>query len=57
MKGKSVSELSGEDAYFIIDKKERAWIDAFRSMKESEKQLLLRMLKKPTKAKPQEGSC
>lgn len=46
MVGKSVSELCGEDAYFIIENKERALIDAFRSMEESEKQLLLKMLKK-----------
>jgi transcriptional regulator with XRE-family HTH domain len=46
MVGKSISELCGEDAYFIVEGQERALIDAFRRVGEQEKELILKMLKK-----------
>ena len=46
--GKTVSELCGEDAYFVVDKEERKIIDSFREMTDEEKSLLVRMLSKPS---------
>ena len=45
--GKTVSELCGEDAYFVVDREERQIIDSVRNMTPQERALLLRMLPRP----------
>jgi len=48
--GVTVSELTGEDKYFIVDETERATIDALREMDPAERAALVRLItgaKKP----------
>ncbi|MDO8684943.1 MAG: hypothetical protein Q7N50_15875, partial [Armatimonadota bacterium] len=42
--GFTVSEILQEDVYYLRDKEERALVDVFRSMSESERAVFLRMI-------------
>lgn len=45
MAGVSMSELVGEDDYFLVDKYERSLIDGFRNLSEQEREIAVRMVR------------
>lgn len=47
-----MSELVGEDAYFLVDKSERELIDGFRHLSQEEREMALRIIQSLEKSPP-----
>lgn len=52
MAGVSMSELVGEDAYFLVNRTERGLIDDFRGLSDGEREMAARMIHSLRKGNP-----